>query len=372
MTGDLFKGATHGPGYGARVLHFFVNTFFLFFLFLVPGCGMTPSNPLTPPEILVTGQSGTSGDGGASPYALPYSGTPLPLLNVPIPPSLSLRGGAVTDNTLIYLAKDSSGNGRFLLSGIPLGSSSIFRQITGLTGTPLAMAQITGQVLVVLATTGSSPQGCLEFFDTTSLVSMTSGGALSPSPSCDSLPSFGSQTLANGFLLPFSDGVGFMVGQVFQSLGQSPTTEVSIYSQNALSSLLTGGVMPSPLSTWTLWQSYQSSDPISGATLSGNTVILLPDPLAKAIDIYKVTTLYGSSGGSLVPFSQTTISSSTLPTLLAIDPSNNFCLAGSGSTVSIFGLDSILSPPGTLGPLGTINAGTGEAFGSLVTYTGSS
>ncbi|MEC4682298.1 MAG: hypothetical protein VST70_01260 [Nitrospirota bacterium] len=368
MTGDLFKGTTHGPGYGARVLHFFVNTFFLFFLFLVPGCGMTPSNPLTPPEILVTGQSGTSGDGGASPYALPYSGTPLPLLNVPIPPGLSLRGGVVTDNTLIYLAKDSSGKGRFLLSGIPLGSSSIFRQITGLTGTPLAMAQITGQVLVVLATTGSYPQGCLEFFQTTSLVSMTSGGALSPSPSC--VPFVGSHTLANGFLLPFSDGVGFMVGQV--SLGQSPTTEVSIYSQIALSSLLTGGSMPSPLSTWTLWQSYQSSDPISGATLSGNTVILLPDPSSKAIDIYKVTTLYGSSGGSLVPFSQTTISSSTLPTLLAIDPSSNFCLAGSGSTVSIFGLDSILTPPGTLGPLGTINAGTGEAFGSLVTYTGSS
>ena len=163
-----------------------------------------------------------------------------------------------------------------------------------------------------------------------------------------------------------------MVGQVFKPSGQPATTKVLIYSQNALSSLLTGGVMPSPLSTWTLWQSYQSSDPISGATLSGNTVILLPDPSAKAIDIYKVTTLYGSSGGSLVPFSQTTISSSTLPTLLAIDPSNNFCLAGSGSTVSIFGLDSILSPPGTLGPLGTINAGTGEAFGSLVTYTGSS
>jgi hypothetical protein len=332
---------------------------------------MTPSNPLTPPEILVTGQSGTSGGGAASPYVLPYSGTPIPLVNVPIPSGLSLRGGEVIDNTLIYLAKDTSGTGSFLLSGIPLASSSTFRKITGLVGTPVAMAQITGQVLVVLATTGTSPQGCLEFFDTNSLVSMASG-ALSSSPACDPLP--GNQTLANGFLLPFSDGVGFMVGQVFQSSGPPPTTEVLIYSQNALSSLLTGGTMPSPLSTWTLWQSYQSSDPISGATLSGNTVILLPDPSpsAKAIDIYKVTTLYGSSGGSLSPFSQTPISSSSPPTLLAIDPSNNFCLAGSGSSVSIFGLDSVLNPPGTLGPLGTISPSTGESFGSLVTYTGSS
>jgi len=336
-------------------------------LLQLSGCGLTPSNPVTPPEILVTAETGSS-SGLVSPYQIPYSGTPSPLVNATIPSGLTLRGGVVADNTLIILAKDSGGAGSFLVGGIPLSSGTQFGQVSGPTGRPVAISQITSQILVVLETTKASPQGCLELFNTTDLIGMKVG-TLSPTPpSCMALPAVTGDFL-NGFLLPLPDGVGFLVGEILSN-GSSYKTNILLFSQTAI---LAGGPSLTPLSVRTLSTSYTTTDPIIGATLSANTVILLPDPAMAAIDLYSTSKIESGTGGSLSPsFAPTGISTPFPPTMLVVDPSNNFLLAGSSTQVSLFGLNSILNPPGTLGALGSISAGAGESFGALLAYTGSS
>jgi hypothetical protein len=292
------------------------------------------------------------------------------LADIPVPQGLTLRGGMMADNTLIYLARNSSGTGSFLLAGVPLSSQATFLEVSVPTGSPVAMGPITSQFLVVLETTPNFGQGCLELFNTGTLIS-TTGGTINPSSSC--APLSGSGNLVNGFLLPLSDGVGFLVGRVFSS-GSGYTTEIDVYLQTSVISLAAGGSLPSPQPAWTLSTSYTTTAPISGAALSANTVILLPDPAANAVDLYQVSTIYYGGGGVLSPsYPPTRIATSALPHLLLVDPANNFLAVGAQDSASLFGLGSILNPPnGPLGSLGTINANTGEALGSLVIYTGSS
>jgi hypothetical protein len=110
--------------------------------------------------------------------------------------------------------------------------------------------------------------------------------------------------------------------------------------------------------------------PIAGVALP--EVVLLPDPSVPAIDLYPVTTLYGSGGGTLAPLSTTKLDLPAPPTLLAIDPAQNFLLSGSSGTVSLFSLGAILNPGGTLGVIDSFSSLSGESFQTMTIYTGSS
>ncbi len=328
-------------------------------------CGL-PSNPVTPPEILVTGETGVSG-GEAKGVSIPFSGTPAPLSTHAIPTGLSLWGSAVADNSLVLLARTTSGQGRFLVAPVPLSGAPPFVSVafpSGM-GTPWALTQVTPQVLAVLMTTSGSPGGCIALFDTATLVQMTGGGTLSPESSCQPINGT-SGPLAGGFLLPLADGVMFLAGVVTGS-GSGATTTLFLMTQK---NVLSGNPL-AVSSSWTLPVSYGANVPLSGAALP--EAVLLPDPSSPAaLDLYSVSALEGGGGGSLSPLSTTPLHLSSPPTLLAIDPAQNFLLAGSGGEISLFGLNAVLNPGGRLDPLGTIGSLPGESFETLTIYTGSS
>ena len=328
-------------------------------LFLV-SCGLAPSpNASTPPEVLVTASGGAS-SGAADGYRVPFGSAPGTISSQTLPAGDSLWGGTVADNTLILLARTGSGSGAFLLSPVPLSSGVSHAAVTGLSGTPYALAQ-SGQEVVVLETTTASPGGCLEVFSVQGLLSLSNlGGQISSKTGCVALPSGGA--FSGGFFLPLADGVESLVGVV-----SGGSTRLLLYP---LSTVLGGGSLATPQSTWSLSRSLAGGVPLSAVALS--SVILLPDPGSAAVDIYEVTTLYNGAGGGLSPFSVTTLSLAGAPTLLAVDPAENFLLAASGGTVSLFGLNSVLNPPGTVGSLGTISPASGLSLGAMALYTGSS
>jgi len=324
-------------------------------------CGL-PANPVTPPEVLVAGESGASG-GNAVTYSFPFSQSPAVLSTLSIPAGDTVWGSADVDNALIVLARSSS-QGFFLVAPLPLSSASPFVKVTLPTGyTPWALATVTPQVLVVLMTTQTNSQGCLALFDANTLVQETGGGSIAPS-SCQPIPGQ-HPSLSGGFLIPLTDGVMFLAGVVTGS-GSSATTQLYLLTQT---SVLSGGPL-SPQAVWTLADSYPGGGPLSGAAES--EAVLLPDPRTSAVDLYPVTTLYSSRGGTLSPISRTSLSLSVPPTLLAIDPANNFLVAGSPANISLFGLGSILNPGGTLGALGSVFSLSGESVETLTIYTGSS
>lgn len=332
---------------------------------VLAGCGVVPSNPATPPEILVAAQSGTPG-ASAAPYAIPMAGSPSPLTRLALPAGVSIEGGVVASNMLIYAARqNATGTGEFLVAALPLSAVAPVYAVGGLSGTPLAISMVAGQFVAVLETTVSAPQGCLELFRVTSLIAMT-GGTATPYQSCMPLP--GSISLVNGFLLPIPTGVAILVGRTTDAGGYS--TQVAIYSQETIAS----GSASTPLVAFRpLSAPYPSSGPIAGAALSSGTFVLLPDPgTLPSVDLYTVTSLTNGGTGSLSPFSVTRLGISAAPSILAIDPADNFLMAATTGGVSLFGLESVLNPPGTLGTLGSIEATAGEEFRALVTYTGSS
>ena len=143
-------------------------------LFLV-SCGLAPSpNASTPPEVLVTASGGAS-SGAADGYRVPFGSAPGTISSQTLPAGDSLWGGTVADNTLILLARTGSGSGAFLLSPVPLSSGVSPAAVTGLSGTPYALAQ-SGQEGVVLETTTASPGGCLEVFSVQGLLSLSNLG----------------------------------------------------------------------------------------------------------------------------------------------------------------------------------------------------
>ncbi len=327
-------------------------------------CGL-PSNPVTPPEILVTGESGVSG-GVALGTSLPFTGVPVPVSSLAIPPGLSLWGSAAVDNSLVFLVRHTNGQGGFLVAPLPLSGAPAFAQVSFSSGagTPWALAPVTSQILAVLMKTSSAPQGCLALFDAATLVQMTGGGTLQEL-SCQ--PFGASGTLSGGFLLPLADGVMFLAGTVTPPSGSGTnTTTLFLMTQ---SSVLSGNSI-TPKSVWTLPVSYGANVPIAGVALP--EAVLLPDPSAPAIDLYQVTTLYESGGGTLAPLSTTRLDLPAPPTLLAIDPAQNFLLSGSGGTLSLFGLGAVLSPGGTLGSIDSFPSLSGETFQTMTIYTGSS
>ena len=324
-------------------------------------CGI-PSNPVTPPEVLVAGESGPS-SGEATTYSLPFSGSPAALSRLSIGAGDTVWGSAVVDNDLVILVRSRS-QGLFLVSPVPLSSAGPFVKVTlPLGSTPWALAAVTPQLLVVLMTTANAPGGCLALIDAASLVRMTGGGAITPS-SCKPLPE-GTGPLTGGFLLPLADGVMFLAGVVTGS-GSGASTTLFLLTQ---ADVLSGGPL-APDSTWTLPVSYSGGVPLSGAALP--EAVLLPDPASPAVDIYSVSTLYGSSSGSLSPLSKTPLSLTAPPTLLLLDPARNFMVAGSDQTISLFGLGAILNPGGALGPIGSLGRLPGESVETLTIYTGSS
>lgn len=327
-------------------------------------CGL-PSNPVTPPEILVTGETGGSG-GEALGTSLPFTGVPVPVSTHAILPGLSLWGSATVDNSLVVLARDANGTGEFLVAPLPLSGAPAFAQVSfpSLGGTPWALALVTPQILAVLMTTSTAPQGCIALFDAAALVQMTGGGTISPSQACRPFGASGS--LFGGFLLPLADGVMFLAGTVTSSGPGTQTTSLFLMTQ---SSVLSGNSINST-SSWILPASYGLNLPIAGVALP--EVVLLPDPSVPAIDLYPVTTLYGSGGGTLAPLSTTKLDLPAPPTLLAIDPAQNFLLSGSSGTVSLFSLGAILNPGGTLGVIDSFSSLSGESFQTMTIYTGSS
>ena len=158
----------------------------------------------------------------------------------------------------------------------------------------------------------------------------------------------------------------FLVGKVSAPGGGTTTTTLYLLTQ---SSLLSGGAL-SVQSTWTLNVSYGAGIPLSGAALS--EVLLLPDPSSPGVDLFSVTDLYGGGGGTLSPLSTASLSLTANPTLLGVDPAENFLFAASSGSVTLFGLNSILNPTGTLAPLGSINVVSGDSFEAITSYTGSS
>ena len=161
-----------------------------------------------------------------------------------------------------------------------------------------------------------------------------------------------------------ADGVEFLVGALYDS---PAPMDLLLYP---LSTVIDGGSLASPQTTRTTSGSYTGGTPLSGVALS--SLFLLPDPASPAVDLYQVTTLYNGGGGTLAPLSRTSLSLPAPPTLLSVDPAQNFLMAGASGSVSLFGLGAVLSPPGTLGALGQIPAITGLSLGALATYTGSS
>ncbi|MGC8529402.1 MAG: hypothetical protein ACP5OP_04300 [Leptospirillia bacterium] len=326
----------------------------------VSSCGL-PSNPQTPPEVLVTALGSTTSAGEAKGFAIPFGVLPGSLSSQPLPAGLTLWGAAVADSTLILLARTSSAGGEFLLSPLPLSPSGPVT-VTGLTGTPYALA-LSGQVVVVLETTGSYPEGCLQTFSVGSLISLSiTGGSVAPLTTCQGLP--GSDPLSGGLLLPMADGVEFLVGVLYQA---PAPMDLLLYPQ---STVIGGGSLTSPQTLLTTAGSYTGGTPLSGVALS--SVFLLPDPASPAVDLYRVTALYQSGGGTLSPLSATSLSLPASPSLLSVDPAQNFLIVGSSGSVSLFGLGSVLSPPGTLGAIGKIPAVPGLSLGALAIYTGSS
>jgi hypothetical protein len=332
-------------------------------LFLASGlssCGL-PSNPQTPPEVLVTALGSTTSAGEAKGFSIPFGSQPGSLSSQPLPADLTLWGAAVADSTLILLARTGSGKGEFLLSPLPLSPAGP-ATVTGLAGTPFALA-LSGQVAVVLEATTSDPEGCLQTFSVGSLISLSiSGGSLTPLSTCQGLPE--SNTLQGGLLLPMADGVEFLVGALY---GSPAAMDLLLYP---LSTVIDGNSLSSPQTTWTTSGSYSGGTPLSGVALS--SLFLLPDPASPAVDLYQVTTLYNGGGGTLEPLSTTSLSLPAPPTLLSVDPAQNFLMAASSGSVSLFGLGAVLSPPGTLGALGEIPAVPGLSLGALAIYTGSS
>jgi len=328
---------------------------------LLVSCGLAPSpNASTPPEILVTASGGAS-VGATDGYSVPFGAAPGTISSQSLPAGVSLWGATDADNTLILLAQTGAGLGQFLLSPLPLSSAASPAVVTGLSGTPYALAQ-SGQEIVVLETTSSSPQGCLEVFSSKELLSLSSsGGQTSSRNGCVALTSSGA-TLSGGFLLPLADGIGCLVGTV-----SGGSTRILLYP---LTTVLGGGSLASPQSIWSLPHSLSGGVPLSAVALS--SVILLPDPVSAAVDIYKVTTLYNGGGGAISPLLIAGLSLPGAPTLLATDPAQNFLIAASGGTVSLFGLNSVLNPPGTVGSLGTIAPASGLSLGAMALYTGSS
>ncbi len=335
---------------------------FLTLLFLgLSSCGI-PSNPVTPPEVLVAGESGASA-GGATAYSLPFSGSPAALSSLSIPSGETIWGSADVDNDLVFLVRSGS-QGLFQIAPLPLSSAAPFVTVNLPAGdTPWALATVTPQVLVVLMTTPADPGGCLALIDANTLVQMTGGGAITPS-SCQPI-SGQTASLTGGFLLPLADGVMFLAGIVTGS-GSSATTTLLLLPQ---SNVLSGGPL-APQSTWTLPVSYSGESPLAGAALP--EAVLLPDPASAAVDIYSITALYDSGGGTLSPLSRTRLSLTAPPKLLAIDPASNFMVAGSDQTISLFGLDAILNTGGTLGTIGSLGSLPGESVETLTIYTGSS
>ena len=333
---------------------------YAFFLTL-SACGLAPSTQQTPPEVVVTAQASTTSQGEAQGFSLPFGSSPGSLSAQSLPSGISLWGGIVVDNTLILLSRKSSGGGEFLLSPLPLSSSGP-AVATGISGTPFAIAQ-SGQVIIVLETTSGAPQGCIETYSVSSLISLSvSGGAVSPLSSCQPLP--GSGTMAGGLLLPMADGVEFLVGSLY---GNPGAMTLRLYP---LSTVINGASLSSPQSTWETSGSYQGGTPLTAVALS--SVFLLPNPTSPAVDLYQITTLYKGGGGTLTPLSTTSLSLEGAPTLLLVDPADNFLMAASSGTVSLFGLGSVLNPPGTLGALGTIPPSGALTLGALAVYTGSS
>ena len=324
-------------------------------------CGL-PSNPQTPPEVLVTALGSTTSSGEARGFAIPFGNDPGSLSSQPLPADLTLWGAAVADSTLILLARTGLSGGEFLLSPLPLSPAGPVT-VTGLTGTPYALA-VSGQVVVVLETTTSFPEGCLQTFSVGSLISLSlTGGSVTPLSSCQGLPP-GSNPLKGGLLLPMADGVEFLVGALY---GASSPLDLLLYP---LSTVIDGASLSSPQNTWTTVGSYNGGTPLSGVALS--SLLLLPDPTSPSVDLYQVTTLYNGGGGTLAPLSKTSLSLPAPPTLLSVDPAQNFLMAGSSGSVSLFGLGAVLSPPGTLGALGDIPALSGLSLGAMAIYTGSS
>ncbi len=268
---------------------------YAFFLTL-SACGLAPSTQQTPPEVVVTAQASTTSQGEAQGFSLPFGSSPGSLSAQSLPSGISLWGGIVVDNTLILLSRKSSGGGEFLLSPLPLSSSGP-AVATGISGTPFAIAQ-SGQVIIVLETTSGAPQGCIETYSVSSLISLSvSGGAVSPLSSCQPLP--GSGTMAGGLLLPMADGVEFLVG----SHGNPGAMTLRLYP---LSTVINGASLSSPQSTWETSGSYQGDTPLSAVALS--SVFLLPNPTSPAVDLYQITTLYNGGGGTLTPLSTTSLS----------------------------------------------------------------
>lgn len=327
----------------------------------ISACGLTPSSQQIPPEVLVAARASTTAPGAAQGFGIPFGSSPANLSEQSLPSGISLWGGIAVDNTLILLARKSSGGGEFLLSPLPLASTGP-ASVTGISGTPFSLAQ-SGQVLVVLETTSGAPQGCIETYSVSSLISLSvSGGAVSPLGSCQPLP--GGGTMAGGLLLPMADGVEFVVGSLYANPG---AMTLRLYP---LSTVINGASLSSPQRTWETSGSYQGGIPLSAVALS--SVMLLPDPALPAVDLYQIATLYNGGGGTLPPLSTTSLSLGGAPTLLLVDPADNFLMAASSGTVSLYGLGSVLNPPGTLGALGTISPSGGLTLGALAVYTGSS
>ena len=331
-------------------------------LLALAACGLAPSNSQTPPEVLVTALGSATAAGISKGFSIPFGSSPVNLSSQSLATGDTLWGGTVVDNTLILLSRTPSGSGgEFLVSSLPLSSRGP-AIVTGVSGTPYALAQ-SGQVIIVLTATSGAPQGCLETFSVGTLVSLsTAGGAISPLGSCQPLPGTGS--LSGGLLLSMADGVEFLAGTLS---GTTSAMDLRLYP---LSTVIDGGSLASPQTTWLTSRSYPGGTPLSAVALS--STVLLPDPSLAAVDIYQVTTLYNKQGGTLTPLSTTSLSLGGPPTLLIVDPAQNFLMAASSGTVSLFGLGSVLNPPGTLGALGTIAPPGGLSLGALAVYAGSS
>lgn len=340
---------------GPRLVTFFAAL-------LLTSCGLPSTSPI-PPEVMVTGEGGATA-GTALGTAVPFTGsTPTPVSSLPIPAGYSLWGSAYVDGHLILLSQDGSGAGTFLVAPVPLSTASSFVQVkieNGL-GTPYALALVTTQRIVVLEKYSTNSYGCLELFDVNTLISMGGGQTIDPTGSCQKIAS---GAISGGFLLPLADGVMFLAGLVNAS-GTS-TTLYLLTQQSVLS-----GSGLTLQNSWTLSASYKAGVPLSGAALL--EAVLLPDPTSPKVDIYQVTKLYDSSStGPLTWDWQTALNLSAPPTLLQTDPSQDFLMAGSTGQVSLFGLNAILNPGGTLSPLGTLGALPDQTFQSITSYTGSS
>lgn len=331
-------------------------------LLALAACGLAPSNSQTPPEVLVTALGSATAAGISKGFSIPFGSSPVNLSSQSLATGDTLWGGTVVDNTLILLSRTPSGSGEFLVSSLPLSSREP-AIVTGVSGTPYALAQ-SGQVLIVLTATSGAPQGCLETFSTGTMVSLsTAGGAISPLGSCQPLPP-GTGSLSGGLLLPMADGVEFLAGTLS---GTTSAMDLRLYP---LRTVVDGNSLASPQTTWSTSRSYPGETPLSAVALS--STVLLPDPSLPAVDIYQVTTLYNGGGGTLIPLSTTSLSLGGPPTLLIVDPAQNFLMAASSGTVSLFGLGSVLNPPGTLGALGTIAPSGGLSLGAMAVYAGSS